>query len=436
MQKKQEESTALVWFRNNLRIEDNPPLTDATKNHSKVIAVYSFDQKQFGKTEWGFPKTGAYRFKFLLESLMDLKDNLKDLNIPLLIVKGDTSSRLKKIVEDYNISDIYTPKEVTWEEIKVEQEIDNKLPDVILHYYHLKTLYHPEDIPFNIDDIPKVFTNFRKKTEKQSEVRSLYSFPETVNDNDYQEKFELPDYKEFGIEEPIIDKRTAFPFRGGEAAGNKRIDEYFWETNKLGVYKKTRNGLIGTDYSSKLSAWLANGSLSPRIIYNQVKKYENERRKNQSTYWLIFELIWRDFFNFVSMRHGNDIFKFKGINGNTYKVNNNERLFEKWKTGNTGDDFVDANMKELMLTGFMSNRGRQNVASYLVNNMSQDWRKGASWFESQLIDYDVTSNWGNWMYNSGVGNDPRNRKFNTQSQADRYDKNGKYRRMWLEEGMF
>ena len=231
MQKKQEQSTALVWFRNNLRIEDNPPLTDATKNHNKVIGVFCFDEIQFGETKWGFPKTGPFRFKFLIESLKNLESRLRDYNIPLVIIKGNTANELNKLVHKYNVSDIYSPKEITWEETQIEQEIDSQLPDVISHYYHLKTLYHPEDIPFNIDDIPKVFTNFRKKTEKQSEVRSLYSLPEVVNDNDFQEKFVLPNYKDFGLEEPEIDKRTVFPFEGGESAGNQRIDEYFWETD-------------------------------------------------------------------------------------------------------------------------------------------------------------------------------------------------------------
>ena len=100
-------------------------------------------------------------------------------------------------------------------------------------------------------------------------------------------------------------------------------------------------------------------------------------------------------------------------------------------SGNTGDPFVDANMRELLFTGWMSNRGRQNVASYLVHQMKQDWRKGAAWFESLLIDYDPASNYGNWMYAAGVGNDPRDRVFNTKRQAAMYDKDGKFQQLWL-----
>jgi deoxyribodipyrimidine photo-lyase len=97
---------------------------------------------------------------------------------------------------------------------------------------------------------------------------------------------------------------------------------------------------------------------------------------------------------------------------------------------------VDANMREIAATGFMSNRGRQNVNSFWAKEWKQDWRAGAAYFESQLIDFDVHSNWGNWMYNSGVGNDPRDRKFNNESQANRYDIEGKFRERWLQESLF
>jgi deoxyribodipyrimidine photo-lyase len=110
------------------------------------------------------------------------------------------------------------------------------------------------------------------------------------------------------------------------------------------------------------------------------------------------------------------------------------QVFETWKNGETGEPFVDANMKELLLTGYMSNRGRQNTASYLMHDMGINWTWGASWFENRLVDYDPSSNWLNWAYIAGVGNDPKNgRKFNIESQAERYDPKGKYVSFWLEE---
>ena len=173
--------------------------------------------------------------------------------------------------------------------------------------------------------------------------------------------------------------------------------------------------------------------MSPRTIYSEIKKYEKEIIANESTYWLVFELLWRDYFRFVMHKYGYRFFLKNGIKSNgTYLHHHHREVFKTWINGNTGNDFIDANMLEIKLTGFMSNRGRQNVASYLCNDLKLDWRYGAAYFEEQLIDYDVCSNWGNWAYLAGVGNDPRsNRIFNIEKQANDYDKNKIFRNLWL-----
>jgi deoxyribodipyrimidine photo-lyase len=216
----------------------------------------------------------------------------------------------------------------------------------------------------------------------------------------------------------------------------KRIDHYFFETRKVGFYKQTRNGLVGLDYSTKFSAWLANGSLSAKTIYYKIKEYEKEFGSNQSTYWVVFELIWRDYFKYISLKYESKIFRIGGILDREYDWSTNQKVIQQWIDGETKDDFVNANMKEIKETGWMSNRGRQNVASYFAKELLVDWRIGASYFESLLLDYDVHSNYGNWMYIAGVGNDPRDRKFNTQLQAERYDGNHKFRKIWLEKTLF
>jgi deoxyribodipyrimidine photo-lyase len=224
---------------------------------------------------------------------------------------------------------------------------------------------------------------------------------------------------------------SAFPFQGGESIAMKRLENYFFETENLSSYKQTRNGLIGTDYSSKFSPWLANGSISARTIYWEVQQYEQEICKNEDTYWLLFELIWRDYFKYISLKHGNKIFQLEGILEKKYNWNFHSKAFEQLKNGTTNEPFVNANMIELQQTGFMSNRGRQNVASFWAKEWEQDWRVAAAYFESMLIDYDVHSNYGNWIYNSGIGNDPRDRKFNIKRQAEMYDAKGEYQKLWL-----
>ena len=213
----------------------------------------------------------------------------------------------------------------------------------------------------------------------------------------------------------------------------ERLNYYLFESNQIANYKKTRNGMLGADYSTKFSAWLALGCFSPKEIYAAVSEYEQTVHKNDSTYWVIFELWWREYFYWVMRKYGIKLFQKIGIKSQSPidRILNLEKL-NQWKSGQTGNAFIDANMKELNATGFMSNRGRQNVASYLVNDLEVDWRYGAAYFEEQLIDYDVCSNWGNWAYISGVGNDPRgHRVFNVLKQADDYDKNGEYRNCWI-----
>jgi deoxyribodipyrimidine photo-lyase len=246
---------------------------------------------------------------------------------------------------------------------------------------------------------------------------------------------ELPTLKTFGFDEEIeADNRSVLQFIGGETEALKRLNAYIWTQDLLKTYKETRNGLIGADYSSKFSAWLGLGCLSPRKIYEEIQKYERSRVKNQSTYWLIFELIWRDYFRFVALKFGDKIFKVEGIREENIDWKHDKVNFYKWLNGETGIPFVDANMRELKLTGFMSNRGRQNVTSFLTKDLKIDWRWGAKWFESQLVDYDVASNWGNWCYIAGVGNDPReNRYFSILKQANNYDANGEYVKLWLPE---
>lgn len=225
-------------------------------------------------------------------------------------------------------------------------------------------------------------------------------------------------------------------FKGGETAGLERLRYYLWETKAVQTYKETRNGLIGSDYSTKFSAWLAQGCLSPKMIYQEVKAFEAEYGSNKSTYWVIFELLWRDFFRFMAKKYGDKIFSLSGTKGDDSDVPKTEdlRLLDKWIEGKTGVPFIDANMREIRETGFMSNRGRQNVASFLVKDLKLNWLLGAEYFESQLIDYDVASNYGNWSYVAGVGSDPReNRYFNILSQAKRYDPHGEYVKLWLPE---
>ena len=433
MQEKQN-NTGLIWFRNNLRTKDNASLEKAVENCNKIIAVYCFDPKLFKIDKFGFQKTAKFRAQFLIETITDLKENLANLNVTLLTYFESPENKIHEICDAFSIDAIYTQKEWTKEEIITNNLIKDTLSETIdfIEDYD-QFLYHPETVSKNFNNIPDVFTQFRKKLEKYITIQEEVSISKLPVSNTIENNTKIPTLLELGFNDFEVQPNTAFPFLGGENEALKRLNYYLFESKKVGFYKKTRNGLVGIDYSTKFSPWLANGSLSAKSIYWEIKRYEAEFGANDSTYWVIFELIWRDYFKYISLKYDSKIFKIGGILDKEYHWNTDSEIIKTWINGETKDDFVNANMIELKETGWMSNRGRQNVASYFSKELLLDWRIGAAYFESMLIDYDVHSNYGNWMYVAGVGNDPRNRKFNTQLQAERYDANHKFRKIWLEK---
>jgi deoxyribodipyrimidine photo-lyase len=428
--------TVLLWFRNDLRLHDHHPLRDALATGATVVPVYCLDPRQFGQTQFGFPKTGAYRAKFLLESLADLRQSLRTLGSDLVIRRGQPEQVIPTLVKDLKVEAVYWHREVTAEELAVEQALTLALRECgIRPQTHWgATLYHPDQLPVAISQIPAVFTQFRKQVERHCTIEESLTAPTQMPPLPAVEPGERPTLADLGLTEPTHDSRAVLRFEGGETAGLQRLQHYVWEADCLKTYKHTRNGLVGADYSSKLSPWLALGCLSPRQVYQTVQTYERERVKNDSTYWLIFELLWRDYFRFICAQHGDRVFYPSGLRGLQIAWKQDWPRFEAWRNGLTGFPLVDANMRELAASGFMSNRGRQNVASFLTKNLGIDWRMGAAWFESRLIDYDVCSNYGNWNYTAGVGNDARGfRYFNIAKQARDYDPDGAYVKHWLPE---
>jgi deoxyribodipyrimidine photo-lyase len=430
------ERQILIWYRHDLRLHDHEPLAQALQQKAQIIPVYCFDPRQFATTSFGFPKTGVFRAQFLLESVADLRNSLIQRGSNLVIRWGCPEEIIPSLARELNISAVYFQGEVTSEELAVEAALETALSqiNVKVNRFWGATLYHPEDLPFAISQVPELFTKFRQSVEKNAAVRDIISTPKKLQKLPDLAVGKLPQLSDLGLALPQFDSRFVLQFKGGETAGLARLNHYFWEADCLKDYKQTRNGMLGVDYSSKFSPWLALGCLSPRIIYAQVKEYEAKRVKNDSTYWLIFELLWRDFFRFICAKHGNKIFRQSGLQGIPIPWQEDWERFRLWQEGKTGFPLVDANMRELAATGFMSNRGRQNVASFLTKNLGINWQIGAEWFESLLIDYDVCSNWGNWNYTAGVGNDARGfRYFNIAKQSGDYDPKGEYIRHWLPE---
>ncbi|BBM87934.1 DASH family cryptochrome [Candidatus Uabimicrobium amorphum] len=424
--------TAILWYRNDLRIHDHEPLVNCS--NKIVIPVYCLDPSLHGKTSFGFPKTGVHRTKFILESLHDLRQSLQNIGGHLIVCHDNPAVAIPQLAKKFKAKEIHFHDEVTHEEIVCEKQVIAALDDSVKVFrYWGSTLMHDDDLPHDIDHCLNTFSKFRNRVEKKCSVRKTLPTPKKLNTPQIDSPGDIPTLEAF-FADYRVEPRSVLSFTGGESAGQERVRQYLWEEDCLKEYFNTRNGLLGANYSSKFSAWLSLGCVSPRWIYEEVKKYEQRRHKNKSTYWLIFELLWRDFFRFVADDVGNQIFSPEGMRNEPVSWQGNEDAFVAWQEGQTGIPFIDANMRELNATGFMSNRGRQNVASFLTKDLKVNWLRGAEYFESMLIDYDVCSNYGNWCYVAGVGNDPReNRYFNVLKQALSYDPQGDYVRHWLPE---
>jgi deoxyribodipyrimidine photo-lyase len=426
----------LIWYRNNLRVHDLRALQEAVQQKAEIIPLYCFDDRHFGETSFGFPKTGNYRAQFLRESVVDLRASLQKLGSNLVVRRGLPEEIIPAIAQQLKVDQVYYSQEVTAEEQQVEQKLQQALSvnQVKVNSVWEATLYLPENLPFEIEQTPELYTKFRQQVEQKSVINQPLAAPNQLPPLPAIEPGEIPTLEDFGLSAVEVDSRGVLNFKGGETEAINRLQAYFWQQDCLKDYKVTRNGMLGANYSSKFSPWLALGCISPRYINDQVLKYEAARIKNDSTYWLIFELIWRDFFRFIVAKHGNQVFKIEGMQGRAIAWKQDWQRFDLWRSGKTGYPLIDANMREIAATGFMSNRGRQNVASFLTKNLGIDWRMGAEWFESLLIDYDVCSNWGNWNYTAGVGNDARGfRYFNIAKQTKDYDPQGTYIKHWLPE---
>ncbi|WP_293936063.1 DASH family cryptochrome [Iodobacter sp.] len=423
--------TAVYWFRNDLRINDNLALAQACLQSDQLALVYCLEPEEH--TIWGFNRVGLHRKIFLADTLLDLARQCQQRGSQLLIVEGKPALALPRILQQHQCQTIYCEAIAAPEEMAQIDSLREQAYEVEAIWQ--SSLLNPSELPFSIEDLPQVFTAFRQQIEQMGVLA-----PAPMG---WTEKLpELPkaalaipqvDIKAWAGIAPI-DKRSAFPYdqpqwQGGATMALAHVQRYL-ASGLADQYKQTRNGLIGSDYSTKFSPWLASGALSARQIDQQLKTHEAMHGANESTYWIWFELLWRDYFRFLHLRFGVQLYYANGLK-DAATISHQPELFLKWCLGNTGQPFIDAGMRELAATGYLSNRMRQNVASFLIHDLQCDWRAGAAWFESLLIDYDVYSNQGNWLYLAGCGTDPRsNRRFNIEKQIKTYDPQCEYLHLW------
>jgi deoxyribodipyrimidine photo-lyase len=426
------QSTGLYWFRHDCRINDMPALNTLSETVDILLCVYVIDDEWFTNSQWQSHPMGEHRWRFLCQGLVELNQSLTEQGNRLVVVNGTGALPIQHLIDKFSVSHLGYSEHCGVYEKKAIEQIALSHPNLKFITSNASHLYEPPTLPFSIDSLPDSFSAFRRKVEKRAEVadiaEELTHLPPSpdVNERDNQ-------FKEKIIPASCLDTDASSQgFRGGEKQGVAQLNYYLFETDLVARYKETRNGMLGWDFSSKLSAWLSAGHLSPRYVFKQLQQYEQQRVQNDSTYWLFFELLWREFFHLHALKVGKRLFDFGGVQQQKPNTVFNAAKFTQWCLGKTGFDIVDACMRELNATGFMSNRGRQLVASCFVHELGLDWRYGAAYFEQQLIDFDVASNYGNWQYLAGVGCDPRgHRQFNLQKQTQQYDPNQQFRKAWL-----
>jgi len=419
------------------------------------------------------PKCSVKRAEFVLGTVKELKNKYKRLGLDMLIRVGYTED----VLGELNSSFIVAMEEICSDEKEIERKVIKNLEQTQRTKVILVkdgTLFHEDDVNEILykgklkERFPDQFTQFRLDIEQKNllvrkiEVSNNNAF---TNDEDVLKKTFAKLMKidnntiDFSFEPAIKDLplskdalrmhecipkdsddnniRAVITFKAGEEEALKRLEKYLYGTRAIDTYFDTRNGMLNDLDSTKLAPYLAIGAISPRTIEREIRKYEQTVLKNKSTYWVIFELMWRDFYRFFAIKHKNKIFKLDGVGSNGKMppwLNENDQIeiFQSFITGQTGFPLIDANMRELKATGWMSNRGRQNVASWLALDCRVDWRLGAQWFEFLLLDYDCASNYGNWVAAAGLTRGRVN-KFNIQKQTNDYDPEMTYCKKWIPE---
>ncbi|KFA49716.1 hypothetical protein S40293_01444 [Stachybotrys chartarum IBT 40293] len=509
----------IYLFRRDLRVSDNPILhhlaSTADHGFTHLLPVFVFPSHQIelsgflkegGQSPYPKPlshvgkfwRCGPHRAKFIADSVWDLKSSLESLNSGLVMRVGNTADVVKGLIghfdeKDVKVGAVWMTEEKSTEEIQEQDavaaicgqhEVDFKL--------WTDEKYFVDDRDTGLEkpqDLPDVFTTYRKSQEPlrerprptlpRPENGALPPMPDTSLVAPQDEPFIISETLEdlqarlvkpvstYLVDPPTFpdDIESAHPSRGGETEAQKRVS-YLIKSGAMSRYKDTRNGLVGLDYSTKLSAYLALGCLTSRYIHTEMVKLEDGtepafegaegygKGENKGTTAVRFELLWRDYMRLCTMKFGPNLFKLEGFRqeDNYSKVwktadakkaspkqepstEDIAKILQRFFNGTTGLGLIDASQRELFLTGYTSNRARQNVASFFAKHLEIDWRYGAEWYEFLLVDYDVSSNWANWQYVSGVGNDPRgsSRVFNPVKQAFDYDTDGTYVRGWVPE---
>ncbi|MEY2838716.1 MAG: hypothetical protein RJB60_1015 [Pseudomonadota bacterium] len=441
-------SCVIHWFRSDLRLADNPAFSaarhEAAQRGLPLLPVFVWEPSQAMPSRWVQARMGPHRRAWLAGSLKALDHELQRLGSRLLVLQGDAAPSLIDLASRLQAVSVHAEAIPAPEELAQAEHLQQGLANGTckLQLQWQATLLEPEALPFAADEMPDVFTAFRQRVENAGVApraplaapSSLPPVPDLPDLPSASASATSDPWQAMAPETLAGSDHSSFPyhlatFGPGEHNAQAHLAQYL-ARQLPHSYKATRNGLSGVDFSSKFSPWLATGALSAPQVMHALRAFEAEHGASDGSYWLWFELLWRDHFRLLHLKHGATLYRARGLS-QLPTPRHDQAAFERWCHGCTGEPLVDAGMRELAASGWLSNRMRQIVASYLVHDLACDWRSGAAWFEHCLIDFDVHSNQGNWGYVAGRGTDPRGgRRFNVEKQTRDHDADGLYRRMW------
>jgi deoxyribodipyrimidine photo-lyase len=401
--------TALFWHRRDLRINDNKGLFEVLKQNEIVHPIFIFDKTILDKLP-----NNDQRILFIYQEIESLKKSYQNLGSDLWVYYGEPSEIIPKIAQELNCSSVYFNNDYEPYALQRDQEIQ-----VLLNNIKIEFIGNKDHVIFEKNEILKddgkpytIFTPYSRKWKanlKEEDLRKYSIEKYSGNLVQKQQEEALITLEEMGFESKVLHD---FPDR---IAKNEILNNYHLSRNFPAVK--------GT---SKLSLHLRFGTIS-------IRKLALIAREQNETY--LNELIWRDFYQMI-------IFHFPKSAENSFKAQydkiiweKNEAHFDSWCTGKTGYPIVDAGMRELNATGFMHNRVRMVVASFLTKHLLLDWRLGAAYFAEKLLDFELASNTGGWQWAAGCGCDaaPYFRVFNPQAQQEKFDKSFEYIKKWVPE---
>ncbi|XP_057963903.1 blue-light photoreceptor PHR2 isoform X2 [Malania oleifera] len=314
---------SIVWFRNDLRVHDNECLNSANNESVSVLPVYCFDPRDYGKSSSGFDKTGPYRAAFLIESVSNLRRNLREKGSNLVVRIGKPETVLVELAKTVGADAVYAHREVSHDEVKAEEKIEAAMKEegVEVKYFWGSTLYHVDDLPFKLEDMPSNYGGFREKVqglEVRKTMAALDQLKRLPSRGDV-EPGEIPSLLDLGLNQsatmPQDGKQAAnASMVGGETEALQRLKKFAAECQAQ-PHKGTNsseNSIYGANFSCKISPWLAMGCLSPRSMFDELKKTacrtisarkDNGGPSDPGMNWLMYELLWRDFFRFITKKY-------------------------------------------------------------------------------------------------------------------------------------